>query len=71
MCDFPMNNPSWAEYQTSIEMPSWAEAPYVVEIVFLGETTIVSIFNLNQIGWMLNIVWRLANIWRLFQFQQN
>ena len=50
MCDFPMNNPSWAEYQTSIEMPPWAEAPYVVEIVFLDETTIVRIFNKNEIG---------------------
>ena len=53
MCDFPMNNPSWAEYQTSIEMPPWAEAPYVVEIVFLDETTIVRIFNKNEIGLML------------------
>ena len=44
ICDFPMNNPSWGEYQTFIEMPSWSEAPYVVEIVFDYETTIVRIF---------------------------
>ena len=40
-CDFPMNNPSWGEYQTSIAMPSSAEAPFAVEIVFDAETTIV------------------------------
>ena len=45
MCEFPMNNPSWGEYQTFIEMPYWAEAPYVVEIVFDDETTIVRIFD--------------------------
>ena len=39
-----MNHPSWGEYQTSIEMPFWIEAPYVVEIVFDDETTIVRIF---------------------------
>ena len=50
MCDFPMNNPSWAEYQTSIQMPSWAEAPYRVEIVFLDETTIVRNFIKKNIG---------------------
>ena len=43
MCDFPMNNPSWGEYQTSIEMPVDDEAPYVVEIAFNVDTTIVRI----------------------------
>jgi len=42
MCDFPMNNPSWGEYQTSIEMPVDDEAPYVIEIAFDVETTIGS-----------------------------
>merc|ERR1712203_530978 len=41
-CDFPMNNASWAEYQTSIEMPTWAEAPYNVSVVFDAQTTIGS-----------------------------